>query len=55
MMEFALNHCSVRIHAADANKQDEYICPLCHKKVVLRRGKVNIDHFAHLSKCDDPW
>ena len=54
-MEFALNHNSERIHATDANKQDEYICPLCRKKVVLRKGEVNIDHFAHQSKCDDTW
>ena len=54
-MEFALNHNNERIHATDANKQDEYICPLCHKKVVLRKGEVNVDHFAHQSKCDDTW
>ena len=54
-MEFALNHNSERIHATDANKQDEYICPLCRKKVVLRKGEVNVDHFAHQSKCDDTW
>jgi hypothetical protein len=52
-MEFALNHNCERIHATDANKQDEYICPLCCKKVVFRKGEVNIDHFAHQSKCDD--
>ena len=54
-MEFALNRNNERIHAADANKQDEYVCPLCHKKVVLRSGEVNADHFAHQSKGDDPW
>lgn len=54
-MEFAFNHNNDRIHASDANKQDEYFCPLCHKKVVLRKGQVNIEHFAHQSKCDDHW
>ena len=54
-MEFALNQNKDRVHATDANKQDEYVCPLCHKKVVLRRGEVNVYHFAHQSKCDDPW
>lgn len=55
IMEFALNQSNDRIHAVDATKQDEYYCPLCHKKVVLRKGKVNIDHFAHQSRCDDAW
>jgi len=55
IMEFALNQSNDRVHAIDAAKQDEYYCPLCHKKVVLRKGQVNIDHFAHQSKCDDTW
>ena len=54
-MEFALNHSKDRIHATDANKQDEYVCPICNNKVMLRKGKVNVDHFAHQSKCDDTW
>lgn len=54
-MEFAINHNRERTHAADANKQDEYVCPLCHKKVVLRKGEINVVHFAHQSKCDDTW
>jgi len=54
-MKFALNHNNDRIHASDANKQNEYFCPLCHKKVMLRKGQINVDHFAHQSKCDDPW
>ena len=37
-MEFALNHNNVRFHATEANKHDEYICPLCRKKVVVRKG-----------------
>lgn len=54
-MEFALNHNKDRIHASVANKHDEYFCPLCHKKVVLRQGKINVEHFVHQSKCDDTW
>lgn len=55
IMEFALNQNNDRIHAIDATKQDKYYCPLCHKKVVLRKGLVNINHFAHQSRCDDTW
>ena len=54
-MEFALNQNNNRTHAIDAIKQGEYYCPLCRKKVVLRKGEVNIDHFAHQSRCDDTW
>lgn len=54
-MEFAINNNNDRIHASDANNQEEYFCPLCNKKVILRNGQINADHFAHKSKCDDPW
>lgn len=54
-MEFALNHNNERVHATDANKQDEYFCPLCREKVVLRSGDYNADHFAHRSSCKDTW
>ncbi len=54
-MEFALNRNNDRVHAYDANKYEEYFCPLCHKKVIPRKGKINIEHFAHQSKCDDTW
>lgn len=54
-MEFALNRNNYRIHAFNANKQDEYFCPLCHRKVILRRGRINVEHFAHLSRCEDTW
>lgn len=54
-MEFALNHNNERIHVSKANKTEEYFCPICHKKVVLRKGQTNIAHFAHQSNCDDSW
>ena len=54
-MEFALDQNNDRVHAIDANKGNEYYCPLCRKKVVLRKGQINIDHFAHQSRCDDTW
>lgn len=54
-MEFALNLNNERVHASCADKDQDYICPLCRKKVVLRRGEINVVHFAHQSKCDDNW
>ena len=54
-MEFAINLVGEKIHASDADKSDEYICPTCRQKVIPRQGQYNIDHFAHLSSCTDHW
>ena len=32
----------------NANKETDYKCPSCKKKIVLRKGKVKKPHFAHL-------
>lgn len=54
-MKFALDHSGDRVYAYDASKQEEYFCPICRQKVMLRKGKVNVEHFYHKSKCDDTW
>ena len=54
-MEFALDQNNQRIRAFDAIKGKNYFCPTCHKQVCLKRGEINIDHFAHLTKCEDNW
>ena len=54
-MEFAIDFAGRRIHASCADKQREYFCPVCRHKVIPRQGKVNIDHYAHTSPCDDTW
>lgn len=43
-----------RISAEDAERKGKYSCPVCGAKLVLKRGKINIPHFAHEknSKCD---
>jgi Competence protein CoiA-like family/Domain of unknown function (DUF5710) len=30
-----------------AEKHDNFICPDCHKDVILRKGQIRIPHFAH--------
>ena len=54
-MEFAINELGVKTHASTADKRQFYYCPVCRQKVIPRQGNVNIDHFAHVSKCDDHW
>lgn len=54
-MEFAINTAGERVHASDADKSEKYFCPLCHQQLLLRQGRVNVDHFAHIIWCEDPW
>ena len=55
VMEFALNDNNEKTHASQADKKQNYYCPLCNGKVILRRGQINIEHFAHKNKCVDTW
>lgn len=43
-----------RVCADTANKKGAYKCPGCGADVILRRGKINIPHFAHMKgqSCD---
>ena len=55
-MLYALNKDGIRIDAYEADKNEQYTCPICHNRVILKRGSVNIDHFAHESNvCEDTW
>ena len=39
-MEIALNENNERISAQEAEKNENYFCPSCGGKVVLRKGKM---------------
>ncbi len=55
-MFYALDKDGQRINAFDANREEKYICPICKQRVILKRGSINIDHFAHESNtCEDHW
>ena len=55
-MFYALNKAGIRIDAYEADKNEQYTCPICNNRVILKRGSVNIDHFAHESNlCEDNW
>ena len=44
-----------RVDVCDADKSSDYFCPICHEKLRVREGKINVKHFSHISKvnCDD--
>lgn len=54
-MEYALTADHHRVHALDAEKRQEYYCPVCGNQVIPRQGEVNSWHFAHVTSCMDDW
>ena len=54
-MEYALTADHHRVHAFDAEKGQEYYCPVCGDQVIPRQGEVNSWHFAHVTSCMDDW
>ncbi len=42
------------IFAEEACRQKQYLCPECHTPVIVRKGPVNIAHFAHVHASDCP-
>lgn len=54
-MEYALTADHHRVHALDAEKGQEYYCPVCGNQVIPRQGGVNSWHFAHVTSCVDDW
>lgn len=53
-MIYAKTKLGERVASYSAKKGEEYFCPSCGEMVILKKGKVNIDHFAHksLNDCD---
>ncbi|PWG00619.1 competence protein CoiA [Levilactobacillus bambusae] len=41
------------VDAKDAKPKEDYYCPACHERLILRRGKCYLAHFAHQphSRC----
>ena len=45
-----------RIDVEDAVRGESYFCPVCKNKVIIKEGKINAKHFAHMSgECTDHW
>ena len=55
-MRIALNKNGERVFAEDTNISEEYFCPICGNKLILKNGDINITHFSHYSgECEDKW
>jgi len=55
-MQIAIDKEGKRTLAYNAKIGDEYLCPICEGSVILRKGSINVAHFAHLSnECTDNW
>lgn len=54
-MYLALDLDGNRIPVWDAEKSQEYVCPVCQGKVIPRQGQVNSWHYAHITACEDSW
>lgn len=53
-MQIACSENRNRISASSATNKDNYYCPICGEKLVLKSGSIRVPHFAHcnLSECD---
>ena len=54
-MQFALDKDQNRVLADKAERGQEYVCPICKNEVILKKGDINIPHFAHKTVCEDKW
>lgn len=56
-MRKAINKNGLFVHVYDAIEGEDYFCPQCNAKMVLKRGDVRDHHFAHPnnSPCSDTW
>ena len=55
-MYIALDSSNNRVEISNAMKGDEYFCPLCKSKLIVKKGKIKQPHFAHQTCLDcDEW
>ena len=56
-MLIALDSNSNRINATDAQKGQDYFCPICNGKLELRKGSIRCHHFGHWKdqSCTETW
>ena len=55
-MFIAVDEFNKRINIDDAEKGQQYFCPICHSPLMIRDGKINAKHYAHKAgECSDDW
>lgn len=56
-MLFALDKDKKKVHIDSTVRSEDYYCPCCGSKMVLRMGDIRIHHFTHPSDsvCRDTW
>lgn len=55
-MYVALDKEGLRVYIEEAEKNEDYFCPVCRGKLRVRKGDIREYHFAHLSGvCEDNW
>ena len=51
-----LNKDGIDVDIDDAIKGEEYFCPCCKGNLIVKKGQINVHHFAHVSNKDcDHW
>ncbi len=51
----AFNKNKEKIHISNATSGENYFCPTCDGRLIVKRGDTNAHHFAHKHKCTDAW
>ena len=56
-VRYALNKEGKRICINNTHIKEEYYCPICGEKLVLKKGSIRKHHFSHManSNCNDGW
>lgn len=56
-MRFAIDSSGNRIHIDYSHVKNDYFCPNCGEKVILKKGNIRQHHFAHsaTTRCSDSW
>lgn len=56
-MRFAIDKEGKRVFIEQTHVKQDYFCPECGEKLVLKKGEIRMHHFAHPahSQCTDSW
>ena len=54
---YALDENGNTVHISQTHTKNNYFCPCCDEKLILKKGEINVHHFSHApgSRCSDTW